>query len=132
MGSYPYSHITLYRGGFARSRENKNDIFPLPHYLWSPNMAEWWYTMSYFHSKRYITVELGGFVKSHGKLIFFISTCTRSMATKNGNVVTYSQRFLPVYSHDFLSMCPCQVAWQIKNIISPRSQWLWSPNLSEW
>ena len=93
-------------------------------------MAEWWHTMRCFHSKRYIIVQLDIFVRSHGKLIFFISTCTRSMATKNGNVVTYCQGFLPAYSYVFLSMCPCQVAWQIKNIISPWPQWQWSPNLS--
>ena len=64
--------------------------------------------------------------------ILYISACTRPMATKNGKVVTHSERLLPINSYNHLNMFLQEVTWQIKNIISPLSQWLWLQDLWGW
>ena len=56
------------------------------------------------------------------------STCT--MATKHGKMVTYRYGLSPINSHNPLNMFSREVAWQIGNIISPLSQFLWSQDLS--
>ena len=57
---------------------------------------------------------------------YFISTSTRSMATKRGEVVAHGKGLLPISSHNSLNMCSCEVTRQIRNTISPLSQYLWS------
>ena len=64
--------------------------------------------------------------------ILYISACTGPMATKNGKVVTHSERLLPINSYNHLNMFLQEVTWQIKNIKSPLSQWLWLQDLWGW
>ena len=64
--------------------------------------------------------------------IFHISTCTRPIATKHGKVVIYQEGHPPINLHNTLNMRSRDVKWQIKNIVSPLSQYLWSPHLPLW
>ena len=49
----------------------------------------------------------------------FISTCTRSMDTKYGKVVTYHEVLPFISSYDHLHKCSWEVMWQIKYVLSP-------------
>ena len=49
----------------------------------------------------------------------FISTCTRSMDTKYGKVVTYHEVLPFTSSYDHLHKCSWEVMWQIKYVLSP-------------
>ena len=48
----------------------------------------------------------------------YISTCTRPLATKHGNVKTQHQGSPLTYSHNPLTMFSEEVRWQTENIIS--------------
>ena len=61
-------------------------------------------------------------------LMFHIFNCTRPMATKNGKVRTYSERFLHLKPQDPLGTWD-EVAWQFEKFISPHLQELWPLNL---
>ena len=54
------------------------------------------------------------------------------MATKQCKVATFRGRLPPINSPYFLNWWSREVKWQIKKILSPLSQWLWSQNLSWW
>ena len=54
------------------------------------------------------------------------------MAAKHRKMVTHRDRFPPINSQNPLNMSSHEVKWQIKNIVSPTSQCLWSQDLSEW
>ena len=64
--------------------------------------------------------------------IYYISTSTRPITTKHYKVATYLKGLLPINSHNPLNIWSRDVQWQIINIISPLSKYLWSPNLSGW
>ena len=49
-----------------------------------------------------------------------------SMTNKLGRMVTYYEELLSVKSQDPL------ITRQVKYVISPLPQWLWSPNLTGW
>ena len=70
-----------------------------------------------------MTMVLRGHVKYQ---ILYISTFTRPMVTKHGEVIPLKTEYNP------LSMCLGEVTWQVQNIISPISQCLWSQDLSLW
>ena len=73
-----------------------------------------------------------GFLKSRGKSKTFISTTTMSETTTISSVVNWREGLPIIKSHDHLIKSLCEITWQIKNIKSDLSQYLWSPNLSEW
>ena len=54
------------------------------------------------------------------------------MAPKLGRVETYLERFQPIKLHNPLTMWPCKITWQIKNIVSLLPTCLWPPKLTEW
>ena len=60
-----------------------------------------------------------------------ISSSTRPMTTKLGKVVTYNEGNVPIISDDALIRWSCEVISQIENLISPLSQGLWPPNMTE-
>ena len=59
-----------------------------------------------------------------------ISTTKIPIATKLGRVVTYHGGLPPIKSRDLLATCFSQITWQIKPIVSPLLQCLWSPKLA--
>ena len=52
------------------------------------------------------------------------------MATKHENVVTQCEGLPPINSYTPLNVCSREVSGQIKNIIFPLTQYLWSQDLS--
>ena len=72
-----------------------------------------------------------GFVRSRGKLNFYVSTCNRSMVPNHGKVLTYCEGFPPINSHKLLNMWSRNITGQIKKTISPLSQCLWSQSVDQ-
>ena len=58
--------------------------------------------------------------------------CTRSMSTKYGKLVTYSEGLPFINSYNPVNMWTYHVTWQIKNIIYPLSQRPWALSLLWW
>ena len=69
--------------------------------------------------------------KVWGKSNFYVSTCYRSMVPNHGKVVTYCEGLPPTNSHKLLNMWSRNITGQIKKIISPLSQCLWSQSVDQ-
>ena len=84
-GSYSCSHkaLSIITWIYYITQQTKNRSL-LPQYLWSPNLAWWWNGVRRLKLHEPSIMMLRGHVKK-----FYISTCTRPMATKQGKVVTY-------------------------------------------
>ena len=54
------------------------------------------------------------------------------MVSKHGKVVIYHAGYPLINLHNTLNMWSHENTWDIKNVVSPLSQCLLSPNLSEW
>ena len=73
---------------------------------------------------------------SHGKIVtwqikIIISIFTRFMATIFDKVMAYGYGPLRTKSHDSLFAWSYVVPWQIKNVICPFPQVLWTPNMTD-
>ena len=53
------------------------------------------------------------------------------MTTKLGRMGTYNEELSPIKSYDSLTMLPCKIIRETKNI-SPLPQCPWSPELIGW
>ena len=103
----------------------KDVISPLSHGLWTPNLAGWWLRMRGPHTQSHVTFWCHGHETNKKR---YISIFTRSMYPKLSRVVTYDEGTPPTshVTHEHV------VTWQIKEVIFPLSQGLWTPSLAEW
>ena len=91
-----WNHCPHYSNAFDHQAWQGGDMqwgFPTHKITWSFNHVTYW-----GHRKNYMR---------------YISTCTRPMGTKLGNLVTYHERLLPINSNDSLITWPtCVTNWK--------------------
>ena len=99
-------------------------LFPLPQYLWLPNMASWWLTLRASHPRSHPTLD-HVVLRDHVTNLKHVSTTTIPMATKLGRVVTYNEELALIKLHDPSFTLFWKVTWQINYLISPLAQDQW-------
>ena len=100
-------------------------LFPVPLGLWTPNLAGWWFRMRGPHPYGHVTHRPRDHVTNQKR---YISTFTKPMGPQLSRLVTLDEGLHPQSYVTFDHV----VTWQIKNVISPLSQGLWTPHLAEW
>ena len=79
-------------------------MFPLPQYLWLPNMASWWLTLRASHPWSHPTLD-HVVLRDHVTNLKHVSTTTIPMATKLGRVVTYNEELALINCMILYSLC---------------------------
>ena len=98
------------------------------HQTWRDGNLSWWY-LTHIITWHFDHLVLEDHVTNENHCI---TITTVPMATKLGRMVTYLERFQHIKLHNPLTMWPCKITWQTKNIISLLTNCLWPPKLAEW